>query len=141
MDKQFEEICFSLKLRSADRVLTQYYNECLAPEGIRATQFAVIRALKALKESNANQLIDILVLEQASLSRLLKLLVRDGLVKELPGVDGREKRISLTTEGELLYGRASKRWQVAQKQLQKHLGSNHSAELLELCDRVIAFKK
>lgn len=141
MDDPLNQICFSLKLRSADRVLTQFYNECLAPEGIRATQFAVIRALKMMNEANANQLIDILVLEQASLSRLLKLLVRDDLVKELPGIDGREKRLSLSPEGDALYGRAIKRWEVAQKQLQKHLGSNHATELLELCDRVIAFKK
>ena len=142
MNKKSFEVCFEHKLRSADRVLTQYYNECLAPEGIRATQLSVLRALNTVGSATASQLINVLVLEQTSLSRLLKPLIRDGFIQALSsGVDGREKLLSLTPEGQPLHDRGMKHWTQAQQRLREHLGAPSAAELIALCDRVIAIKQ
>jgi len=64
-----DEICLAHCLRSADRVISQLYNESLAPLGLRITQFSLVRALHLLGGCTATRLREVLVLEQATVSR------------------------------------------------------------------------
>jgi DNA-binding MarR family transcriptional regulator len=56
------DICLAHVLRCADRVVTQLYNEYLAPLDLRVTQFTVLRALHFMKTKTVLQIQDILVI-------------------------------------------------------------------------------
>ena len=134
------EICLAHSIRRADRVLTQLYNEYLAPLGIRITQFSVLRALHYLDSTTATQIQEVLVLEQATVSRTLKPLIRDGYIRVAEGSSKREKILSLTTEGKTLYNQALKPWHEAQIALKKKLGSGIDETLIDLSERIVAIK-
>ena len=90
MESKKSEICLAHALRRADRVVSQLYNEHLAPLGIRATQFSVLRALDISGTTTASVIQDMLVMEQTTVSRALKPLIRDGYISVTEGATKRE---------------------------------------------------
>ncbi|GGC01954.1 MarR family transcriptional regulator [Marinobacterium zhoushanense] len=137
---ELDEICLAHCLRSADRVVSQLYNESLAPLGLRITQFSLLRALHLLGSCNASRLGEVLVLEQASVSRGLQPLIRDGYVQAAEGEDKRERVLRLTREGEALYQQALEPWQHAQAQFRQHLGEHKSEQLVAFSRCIAAMK-
>ena len=135
------DICLAHVLRRADRVVTQLYNEYLAPLDLRVTQFTVLRALHFMKTTTALQMQDILVMEQATVSRALKPLIRDGYIAVNEGVNKREKALSLTAEGEDLYKQALGPWKNAQKALKKIIGTGQDDVLIELSRQIVTIKE
>ncbi len=135
------ELCLAHALRRADRVISQLYNEHLAPLGLRVTQFSVLRALDLMGKTTAAQLREALVLEQATISRALKPLIRDGYIQVEPGVDGREKQLSLSKQGKQLYNKALVPWQQAQEKLQAKLGKQSAKDLINLSNLIVETKQ
>lgn len=134
------EHCLAHCIRKTDRVISQIYNEHLAPLGIKITQFSVLRALYYLKTTTAKAVQEVLVMEQATISRALQPLIRDGYITVLEGQDKREKLISLSASGQALYQSALEPWSVAQQRLKEELGSELETTLLHLCQQVTAMK-
>ncbi|MEO0443502.1 MAG: MarR family transcriptional regulator [Pseudomonadota bacterium] len=134
------DICLAHSLRSADRVVSQHYNEYLAPLGVRNTQFSILRMLHKVGTTTATHIQDALVLDQTTVSRAVKLLIRDGHVIVGQGQTKREKALSLTKEGEKLYQQALGPWQQAQKSLRKKLGPGKDELLIELSRLIISTK-
>ena len=135
------ELCLAHTLRRADRVISQFYNEHLAPLSLRVTQFSILRALDLLGSTTAAHLREALVLEQATVSRALKPLIRDGYINVMPGADGREKQLSLSKEGKALYEEALGPWNQAQEKLKARLGSTGTEDLVKLSNRIVELKK
>lgn len=132
------EPCFNLKLRQATRVLTQHYDAYLRDEGITITQFSILRTLWYLKSAPQKELQSVLVLQQTTLTRNLKPLLRDGIIQITPSeADGRVKLVSLTADGKTLFQRARKKWQQAQARLSEDLGETLSNQLLKVADSII----
>ena len=92
------EPCFAMSIRKADRVISQIYTDYLSPLGLKSTQFTLLRVLYLSKQTTAKQLQEILAMEQATVSRALKPLMRDGFVVAQEGEDKREKLLSLSKE-------------------------------------------
>ena len=134
------DICLAHSLRRADRVVTQLYNEYLAPLDIRSTQFSVLKALHSIGSTTASQIQEALVMEQATISRALKPLVRDGYIAVGEGANKREKALSLTPQGKKLYLQALGPWSEAQKQLRKIIGQGQDDLLIELSRQIVAIK-
>ena len=141
MNMKKSEICLSHSLRRADRVVSQLYNEYLAPLGIRITQFSVLRALHFLGSTTASRIQEVLVMDQTTVSRTLKPLIRDGYIAVAEGATKREKALSLSPEGEELYNRALGPWKNAQKMLKQKLGRGNDALLIELSRQIVAIKR
>lgn len=141
MTTERDEICLAHCLRSADRVISQLYNESLAPQGLRITKFSLLRALHLLGSCNATQLREVLVLEQASVSRGLQPLIRDGYVQAAEGEDKRQRMLRLTQDGEALYQQALEPWRQAQERFRRQLGELKSEQLVTLSRRIAALKK
>ena len=68
MKSKKSEQCLAHAIRRADRVVSQLYNEYLAPLGIRVTQFSILRALDTLGTTTASQIQDVLVMDQTTVS-------------------------------------------------------------------------
>jgi MarR family transcriptional regulator for hemolysin len=134
------EQCLAHAIRRADRVVSQLYNERLAPLGIRVTQFSILRALDSLGTTTASQIRDVLVMDQTTVSRALKPLIRDGYISVGEGVTKREKSLSLSKEGMKLYKQALGPWNEAQKAFRKKLGKGQDELLLELSQQVVTMK-
>jgi MarR family transcriptional regulator for hemolysin len=135
------DICLAHSLRRADRVVTQLYNEHLAPLGLRVTQFSILKALHVMGTTTALQIQEVLVMEQATVSRALKPLVRDGYIAVNEGANKREKALSLTPQGKALYQQALAPWNEAQKALKKKIGLGKDDLLIELSRQIVAIKR
>jgi DNA-binding MarR family transcriptional regulator len=128
-------------MRQADRVLTGLYNAYLSETGLKITQFSVLRALRYLKACSQKELEKVLLLEQATLTRNLQPLLRDGWVKREPSTeDGRVWLISLTTEGFALFKQGEKRWQAAQKKIEGILGQDTLAQLMDASEQIVKMR-
>lgn len=130
--------CLAHAIRRADRIASQLYNEHLAPLGLRITQFSVLRALHTLGNTTAAELQTALTMDQTTVSRALKPLVRDGFIAVSEGRNRREKRLKLTTTGEALYADACGPWSEAQAKFSERLGKGEKAALLKLSQKIVA---
>jgi len=139
MKHQFEP-CFALNIRQADRVISQIYSEYLSPLRLKSTQFTVLRALHIMGSTTAKQLQEALVMEQATVSRALKPLIRDGYIFSSEGSDKREKVLSLSKEGQALFKQGEALWSQAQAHLREQLGGDFQEKLLTLSKQIVSLK-
>ncbi|BDI29208.1 transcriptional regulator [Capsulimonas corticalis] len=114
--------CTCLNLRKANRAISHVYDEFLQPTGLRGTQVSLLMTVAREETSTMTQLADLLVTDLTTLSRNLKVLERDGLVKAAPGQDRRVREITLTAEGRAALERALPLWRQAQAYIKEHLG-------------------
>lgn len=136
------EPCYNLKLRQADRVLTNLYNQHLSDLDIKITQFSVLRALWLMKCAAQKQLEGVLLVDQATLTRSLQSLLRQGYVsREQDENDRRIMLVSLTSKGKALYKEAEPRWLAAQNQVNDILGQPTLDKLLSASEALIAIKQ
>ncbi len=132
------EPCFNLKLRQADRVLTSHYDSYLRELGIKATQFAILRVLSYLDSASQKRLQEVLVLNQTTLTRNLKPLIRDGYIITNPGEEDRRVTVvSLSPEGKALFKQGEKHWKKAQAMVASKLGAKTSRELLQVAEAIL----
>lgn len=130
--------CFNLKMRQANRVLTNHYDAYLRSEGLTVAQFSIIRSLWYMKSTSQKDLQEVLVLQQTTLTRNLKPLIRDGYLSIDPSPeDGRVNMVSLTDSGKELFQKARKKWKQAQDNLSDQLGNRLSNQLLNVADAII----
>ncbi len=135
------EHCMNLSFRKASRVISQIYDRELADCGIKCTQFTILRATFLRKQTSNAELQIILVLNQTTLTRGLKPLIRDGLIRVEAGEDRRQKILSLTMKGEDLYLQAEKRWRRAQKFIHKKIGPEKIDLMVELNNSIVELRK
>src|SRR5437016_10675960 len=92
--------CNCLAVRQAARHITQFYDQCLAPTGLRTTQFSILAKLHRLGSMSINALASELVMDRTTLGRTMLPLQRDGLiVVESAAADRRSKELHLTPAG------------------------------------------
>ena len=139
-DERGIEPCLALYLRKANRVVTQIYDHTMSHHGIKVTQFSILRAVSYLGETTNRTLQEALVLDQTTLSRNLKPLLRDGYLQAREGSDRREKLIELTDAGKTLFKEARKDWRKCQQSVARELGEDMTRQLLNLSDRVVEMK-
>ena len=117
-------------MRKSARIITQFYEERLAAVGVKSGQFSLLRAVHYLKKTTNKELQAILVIDQTTLSRNLKPLIRDGLLLVSPDEkDQRRKIIRLSSKGKKLYLKALPIWKKIQHELVKKIGSKESEEI------------
>jgi len=131
------EICLAHTLRRADRKVSQIYNEHMAPLGIRGTQFSVLRAIHKFSTTTASQIQETLTMEQTTVSRALKPLVRDGYIRIGEGATKREKSLTLTSAGETLYQQGLGPWGKAQRKMREILGQGQDDILIALSNKIV----
>lgn len=131
----------NLSYRKASRVISQIYDQELADCGIKCTQFTILRATNFRKKTTNAELQKSLVLDQTTLSRGLKPLIRDGFIQVEPGQDRRQKVLSLTKKGKELYSQAEIKWQRAQKFIRNKLGQKMTEQMIELNNALVKLRR
>src|ERR1700758_4512924 len=93
--------CNCFALRSAARHVSQFYDQFLAPAGLRTSQFSILAKLKRLGPMTINALAENMVMDRTTLGRNVLPLERDGLISIAPNAtDRRAKELRLTKAGE-----------------------------------------
>lgn len=129
--------CLNFSLRKATRTLNKLYDQSLARCGLKSGQFTILHAMHYLGETTNKTLQSVLVLDQTTLTRNLKPLIRDGYILSTPGVDRRERNLSLSESGRELHAEAKARWLETQEEVFSKLGAESTQHLLALSDSIV----
>lgn len=128
-------VCACANLRRAARLVTQLYSHEMGP-AIDPSQFALLSAFQHKPGIPQTALGRVLGLDKTTLSRNLRLLVRNGWIEPVPAADRRARGFRLTAAGEAVLGETQPGWRRAQLKLQQTLGADDWRTLAELAKRV-----
>jgi DNA-binding MarR family transcriptional regulator len=135
---QLEE-CNCLAVRQAARHVTQFYDQFLAPTGLRTTQFSILAKLRRKGPMTINALATDLVVDRTTLGRTIRPLERDGLIAVVKGsLDRRSKELHLTEAGAERFRAAVKAWAEAQTRFEAVFGGQRALALRALLREVVA---
>jgi len=124
--------CINLNLRRATRVMNRIYDGYLSDCGLKVGQFSILHAVHLLESTTSKVLQELMVLDQTTLSRNLKPLIRDDLLLAVEGEDKRQRLLSLTAAGKKKHEEANKVWKKAQQHVKRELGEEQTELLLGL---------
>jgi DNA-binding MarR family transcriptional regulator len=131
--------CNCLAARQAARHITQFYDQLLAPSGLRTTQFSILAKLRRLGPMTINVLAADLVMDRTTLGRNILPLQRAGLISvEKGNRDRRSKELRLTEAGAARFRAGTKGWRQAQKQFAAAFGAERTVDLRALLHAVAA---
>ncbi len=129
--------CNCLALRQAARHVSQFYDQFLAPSGLRTTQYSILARLQRKGPMTINALAAEMVMDRTTLGRNILPLQRDGLIAVGPGKsDRRSKELRLTDAGASRLRAARKGWEQAQAQFETGFGIERSKKLRDLLHEV-----
>src|SRR6266704_4859260 len=121
--------CICLAVRQAARHVTQFYDQLLAPSGLRTTQFSLLAKLRRQGPMTINALAAEMVMDRTTLGRNILPLERDGLIRIEPAAsDRRRKGLHLTRRGEKRLETAVKGWAQAQARFESTFGSGRTSD-------------
>ncbi|NIP39486.1 MAG: winged helix-turn-helix transcriptional regulator [Candidatus Dadabacteria bacterium] len=123
--------CAGFNTRKLNRVITQIFDDAFKDIDFRSTQFTPLVMIFANGPITVNKLSENLVMDRTTLGRNLKPLERDGLIKIEPGIDKRQKLISITDKGIKLLNRAYPIWQKTQKKILNQIGETNWQGMLK----------
>lgn len=118
----FELPCACQNLRRLTRVVTRVYDQELRKAGVEITQFGLLTALAATGEANQKRLSAGFAMDSTTLTRTLRLLLKQGWIRVRHGEDRRERMFSLTPAGKRKMAEAQPHWEQAERMLRQRLG-------------------
>jgi DNA-binding MarR family transcriptional regulator len=124
-------LCPAFNIRAASRVITQLFDEILKPTGLQITQFAVLVGVISLDSPSINQLAKGLVMDRTTLTRNLKPLEKEGLIKITSGDDKRNHFVKITPKGKSAMEKTLPYWEKARTVVSEEFGQKHLDGLLK----------
>ena len=124
-------LCPAFNIRAASRIVTQLFDEILKPSGLQITQFAVLVGVHILDTPSINKLAKGLVMDRTTLTRGLKPLENEGLIKTVSGDDKRTRFVKLTPKGKTALEKTLPYWEKARTVVSEEFGQKHLDGLLK----------
>jgi DNA-binding MarR family transcriptional regulator len=115
--------CHCLNIRKAGQVITNMYDQHLAPSGLSIGQFSILKVLTNLSKISVSKLAIEMRLDRTTLVRNLKPLEEKGLVIDVAN-EGKNRQLELTELGRQACQNALLLWQDAQNELEQLLGKD-----------------
>lgn len=132
-------LCNNAVLRRATRKLGQFYDDVVAPSGLKATQQGLLYQIHIGDEPAMGAIAAVLVMDLSALGHTLKPLIRDGYVETFADKDDRRiKRVRLTPQGLIKLEEAMKLWRIAQQRFEDVVGKEQAAMLRAALDDIAA---
>ena len=128
--------CNCNALRQAARRVTQLYDRALAPLDLRATQYALLRAIERLGPIAMIPLAEATVMDRATLGHNVRPLLVRGYASLTVGRDRRSREVSLTDPGRKVLKKAQPLWQRAQEVFEREIGAQDAAQLRASVNRI-----
>lgn len=133
------DLCNCLAIRKAARHATHLYDRCLAPAGLRTTQFSVLARLAKLGPRTINELAADLAMDRTTMGRNIRPLERDGLLGVATDPrDRRSRALSITEAGRARVAEARALWVVAQQRFEAGYGAERSRDLRQTLAHLVA---
>jgi DNA-binding MarR family transcriptional regulator len=122
--------CACFNFRKASRAVTSFFDAKLQPSGLRSTQLVILIAVALSEAAALAQLARLLVMERSTLTRNLRPLEKQGLLRVVSGSDRRTRLVELTPEGRSALAGALPLWEEAQGRFVHQLGTDRWNSLL-----------
>ena len=127
------ETCLAARVRRMSRIVTRHYDYALRSKGLTAAQFTLLTAIAEQDGVTAADIVGELDIEKSTLSRNLKRLVHQGLVRMDPPAGRRGRGLHLTPKGDKTIRQAYGAWRAAQEAVEATLGRDS----VKIFDRLI----
>lgn len=115
--------CMNGKLRKLHRLINSAYQEKINPFGLRGSMLSILFIIGKRPSVNQKTIADALILDQSTMSRDLKKLVKNGWVCIEKGQDSRHSELFLTDEGYQLLERVTPVWETLHHKVENILGT------------------
>jgi DNA-binding MarR family transcriptional regulator len=123
--------CLCNALRQATRAVSRLYDEELRGVGLRITQYSLLRILRRAGEVRQRDLGRLTSLDETTLTRNLRPLLKRGWLAVRAGEDRREKLFTITAAGIAKLEEALPAWERAQQRLRSRLPEGTWSSLLD----------
>ena len=128
-------LCTAAKVRRLSRQVSQIYDDALSRHGLTIGQFGLLASLSRRRGLAIGGLAQRLAADASTVSRLVKPLAADGLIRiQIDPADRRGRLVWLTDTGHQRRAAAQDGWQNAQDVVEQRLGSGRLAALRFLLD-------
>lgn len=134
--------CLCFRTRRVARAITRLYDEALRPLDIQATQLTLLSAITLMSRreeggGSMSRLADVLSMDRTTVSRNVRLLRDEGLVRiERSPRDGRVRIVLPTEAGERTLAEGLPLWKQAHGKVVEMLGPDAAADFREQLDAV-----
>jgi len=129
--------CTNLRLRQLSRVVTRHYDAYVAATGLKNTQYSLLSKVVLLGPIRPSDLAQRMRLDASTLTRNLRPLLAQGLLRQRPGQDARSRLVVATSEGRARRAQAQGAWKQAQLAFNQRVGERRVAALHALIDDCI----
>lgn len=126
--------CTNFKLRKLLRVVSRLYDTEMATAGLKGTQFSLLSTLAKLGPVQPGTLARRMDMDASTLTRNVRLIVKEGWAEQKSGPDARSRCLVLTSAGHDKLNEARRYWKKAQLTLNERLGLERVAALHLLID-------
>ena len=123
--------CTCLHVRKASRAITNLYDEALAPAGLTTNQMGLLIAITLMRNPSINTLSEKVMMDRTTLSRNLKPLELQSLIRVEAGEDKRIRLVKITKKGQASLMEAIPLWEEVQNRIIGRLGQNNWKDLLK----------
>ncbi len=130
-------VCACFNLRRTTRVITQIYDEALAPTGLSSGQYQLLLVVRLLGGSSLQKLANAVSSDRSVMSRTVRPLVLRGYLAMETGRDRRTRAITLTPEGQRALAEGYPLWQKAQARTTSRIGAAQLEQLLAVSTAVL----
>ena len=113
--------CLCNALRQASRAVSRLYDGELRGVGLRTTQYSLLRVVRRAGEVRQRDLGGLTSLDETTLTRNLRPLLKRGWLAVRAGADRREKLFTITAAGVAKLEEALPAWERAQQRMRSRL--------------------
>lgn len=139
IDLLIKSPCVCLHVRKAGRQLSQMYDQCLRPAGIRSTQYGMLRCVAELPEPFISDIGRVLGMDQTTVTRNIEKLEKLGLVRARPhNHDPRKKIVELSPDGQAKLTEALPLWEKAQERIMARISDDDFKNLARMLENLCA---
>jgi DNA-binding MarR family transcriptional regulator len=128
--------CAAFNFRRTARAVTRLYDLGLEPSGIRSTQFAILTAVAKFQPISISRIGEILVIDQTTLTRSLRLLQKQGFLKVSSRSVKRQRFLTLTDVGVKTLAVAVPLWRKVQAKFLSDMGGDTWSALRNELERL-----
>ena len=135
MARTFTSPCYCTNIRRIGSILTDFYDSTLAPVGVNAAQFCLLRNLERIEKGNLTVWAEQTGIERSTMVRNVRRLENLELVEQ---VKGRGKVYTLSEKGRQCLDAGAVLWETAQKKIEHTLGTDYAEALLVIGQKIQA---
>ncbi len=137
--------CASFNFRRTARAVTRLYDAAMQKSGIRSTQFTILVAIAKKQPVSIGALGEILVIDESTMTRSLKLLRKQGLIRVSERSKMRQRFLRMTPKGYQILAKALPYWRRVQSEFQEAAGeglwTKFRSELERLANLAVNLEK